>query len=241
MATYTAGELIKRALRLLGVLASGEEPEASELSDSLMAFNQMVDSWSTERLTVFGTQEQVFTWPAGEATRTLGPAADFNGVCPVELGQGTYFVLDGTSYTLTIINREQYSGIAVKTVTSQVPQFIFPNMTTPGGVAEATLEMTLYTVPSQDLEIHIIGVVPLTQVTADSDTIYVPQGYYEAYVYNLAMRLAPEFGVSPSRDVRQTASKSRTNIKRINNPNKVMTLPLPIAGYGRYNIVTDGN
>jgi hypothetical protein len=65
MTTYTAGQQIERALRLLGVLAEGETPSAATSQDALMALNQMIDSWQTERLSVFSTQDQIFTWPAG--------------------------------------------------------------------------------------------------------------------------------------------------------------------------------
>ena len=73
MATYTAGDQINRALRLLGVLAEGETPSASVSQDALTALNQMIDSWNTERLSVFNTIDQTFTWPAGEIQRHLGP------------------------------------------------------------------------------------------------------------------------------------------------------------------------
>jgi hypothetical protein len=53
MATYTAGDQINRALRLLGVLAEGETPSADMSNDALTALNQMIDSWNTERLSVF--------------------------------------------------------------------------------------------------------------------------------------------------------------------------------------------
>jgi len=66
MAIYTAGDQINRALRLLGVLAEGETTSASVSEDSLMALNQMIDSWNTERLSFFNTQDQIFTWPAGQ-------------------------------------------------------------------------------------------------------------------------------------------------------------------------------
>jgi hypothetical protein len=44
MATYTAGDQINRALRLLGVLAEGETPTSAMSQDALMAFNQMIVS-----------------------------------------------------------------------------------------------------------------------------------------------------------------------------------------------------
>lgn len=222
----TVNELIKRALRLLGVLASGEEPEASELSDAIVTLNQMLDSWSTERLSVYGTTEQVFTWPSGEATQTIGTNGDFAGVCPVQLSAGTYFVLDGVSYTVTIINQDQYASIPVKTISTQIPVFIFPNMLISS--AEPVLQMTLYPVPSQDLEFHFISVVPIAQL-ADGDDVYVPEGYLRAFVYNLALELAPEFGTTPSLDVRRIAGVSKRDIKRINNPNDVMNLPVALV------------
>ena len=54
MAT-TASDQINRALRLLGVLAEGETPSAETSQDALIALNQMIDSWSTERLSVYST------------------------------------------------------------------------------------------------------------------------------------------------------------------------------------------
>ena len=132
MTTYTAGEQINRALRLLGVLAEGETPSAATSQDALMALNQMIDSWNTERLAVFSTQDQVFTWPASEISRTLGPTGDFVGNRPILLDDATYFKApNGVSYGIKFINQQQYDGIAVKTVTSTYPQVMFINMTFP--------------------------------------------------------------------------------------------------------------
>ena len=60
MAT-TAGDQINAALRLIGMLAEGETPSADTSNDALNGLNQMIDSWNTERLSVFSTQDQVFT------------------------------------------------------------------------------------------------------------------------------------------------------------------------------------
>jgi hypothetical protein len=72
----TAGEQINGALRLLGVLAEGETPSAETSQDALSAMNQMIDSWNTERLSVYATQDQVLTWPTNQRVRTLGHADD---------------------------------------------------------------------------------------------------------------------------------------------------------------------
>ena len=43
----SAGDIIKGSLRLIGMLAEGEEPSADTMQDSIMAINQMIDRKST--------------------------------------------------------------------------------------------------------------------------------------------------------------------------------------------------
>ena len=233
MATYTTAEQINRSLRLLGVLAEGETPGASVSQDAMMALNQMIDSWNTERLSVFCTQDQVFTWPAGEITRTLGPSGDFVGLRPVLMDDATYYRDPGTnvSFGIKFINQQQYDGIAVKTVTSTYPQVMFVNMTFPN------VDMTVYPRPTRDLEWHFVSVQELDRPADLSTTLYYPPGYLRAFTFNLAMEFAPEFGVEPSPQVQRIAMTSKRNLKRINNPDDVMSMPYAIvANRQRFNI-----
>jgi hypothetical protein len=233
MAIYTAGDQINRALRLLGVLAEGETSSAEVSQDSLTALDQMIDSWNTERLSVFSTQDQTFTWPAGQINRTLGPTGNFVGNRPVLLDDATYYRDPGTnvSYGIKFINQQQYNGIAVKTVTSTYPQVIFVNMTYPN------VDMYIYPRPTRDLEWHFISVQELTTPATLATNILFPPGYLRAFVFNLAMEIAPEFGVEPSPQVRRIAMTSKRNIKRINNPDDVMSMPYAIvSSRQRFNI-----
>jgi hypothetical protein len=232
MATYTAGDQINRALRLLGILAEGETPSAAMSQDALMAMNQMIESWNIERLSVFCTQDQVFTWPSGLLSRTLGPSGDFVGNRPVLFDDATYFKApNGVSYGIKFINQQQYNGIAVKTVTSTYPQVIFANMTYPN------VEMFIYPRPTQDLEWHFVSVQELDQPAQLVTELHFPPGYLRAFTYNLAMEIAPEFGVEPSPQVQRIAMTSKRNLKRINNPDDVMSIPYAIvATRQRFNI-----
>ena len=238
MTTYTAGEQINRALRLLGVLAEGETSSASVSQDSLMALNQMIDSWNTERLSVFSTIDQIVNWPVGSINETLGPSGSLvrlNGtaVRPVLVDDATYFKDPGTgvSYGIKLINQQQYDGIAVKTVTSTFPQVMFVNMTYPN------IDIFIYPRPTRLLEWHFISVEELTQPANLSTDILFPPGYLRAFTYNLACEIAPEFGVEPSPQVQRIAMSSKRNLKRINNPDDVMSMPYSlIATRQRYNI-----
>ena len=231
--TTTAGDQINGALRLIGQLAEGETPSAATSADSLTALNQMLDSWSSERLSVFSTQDQVFTWPASTASRTIGPTGDFVGNRPVLLDDSTYFrdTSNNISFGIKIINQQQYNGIAVKTVTSTYPQVLWINMEMPNA------DMYIYPVPTKALQWHFISVTELVEPAALSTVLVVPPGYIRAFRFNLACEIAAEFGVEPPPQVRRIAMYSKRNIKRINNPDDVMSLPYSIvATRQRFNI-----
>ena len=232
MATYTAGDQINRALRLLGVLAEGETPSAAMSQDALTAFDQMVDSWNTERLSIFSTQDQIFTWPASTISRTLGPSGDFVGLRPVLLDDATYFKApNGVSYGIKMINQQQYNGIAVKNVTSTYPQVMWVNMTFPD------IEIYLYPKPTQELEFHFVSVEELNKPATLVTELHFPPGYMRAFTYNLAMEIAPEYGIEPSPQVQRIAMTSKRNLKRINNPDDVMAVPYAlVANRQRFNI-----
>ena len=203
-----------------------------------MALNQMIDSWSTERLSVFSTIDQIINWPVGSINETLGPTGSLvrlNGtaVRPVLVDDSTYFKDPGTgvSYGIKLINQQQYNGIAVKTVTSTFPQVMFVNMTYPD------VDLFIYPRPTRLLEWHFISVEELTQPANLSTDILFPPGYLRAFTYNLACEIAPEFGVEPSPQVKRIAMYSKRNLKRINNPDDVMSMPYAIvATRQRYNI-----
>tara|TARA_R110000868_G_scaffold12570_3_gene59840 strand:- start:3046 stop:3756 length:711 start_codon:yes stop_codon:yes gene_type:complete len=229
----TAGELINGALRLIGMLAEGETPSAATSQDALAAMNQMIDSWNTERLSTFSTQDQVFSWPPGQIHRTLGPTGNFVGNRPVLLDDSTYFKdpANGISFGIKIVNEQQYNGIAVKTVTSTYPQVIWVNTDYPN------IDMYVYPVPTTVLEWHFVSVTELNQPATLFTDLSFPPGYLRAFRYNLACEIAAEFGVEPSPQVSRIAMTSKRNLKRINNPDDIMALPYSIMGTRqRYNI-----
>ena len=229
----TAGDQINGALRLLGVLAEGETPSAGTSQDALVSLNQMIDSWSTEKLSTFTTQIQVFDWLPGFASRSLGPSGDFVGDRPVLMDDATYFVdtSTGISYGIKLINQQQYDGIAVKSVTSTFPQVMWVHTNFPN------VDMYVYPVPTKVLEWHFISAAQLTQPATLSTELYFPPGYLRAFRYNLACEIAPEFGIEPPPTVGRIAMTSKRNLKRINNPDDIMSIPYAIVSTRqRFNI-----
>ncbi len=231
----TAGESINGALRLLNVLDQTESANATQLANGLLALNQMLDSWSTERLSVYATNDQTFTWPVSTASRTLGATGNFVGTRPVLVDDSTYFIVNNISYGLNFINQEQYNALALKTSTSPYPQWMFVNMAMPD------ISMYLWPVPTSALEMHIISVTQLTQPATSGTTLSIPPGYLRAFRFNLACEIAMELGVDAPASVKRIADVSKRNIKRINNPEDVMGMPAGMMRKrrGTYNIYAD--
>lgn len=230
----TVGNQIDGALRLIGQLAEGETPSSETSADALTAFNQMIDSWSTDRLAVFATNDQTFTWPANTDSQTFGPtAADQTGTRPVAVDDSTYFKVNNLSYGLAIINQDQYNAIAQKSSTSTWPQLLWVNMDMPN------ITLTIWPVPTGTIEFHLVSVTVLVQASTLATVLSIPPGYLRAFKYNLACEIANEFGVEPPPRVSKIAALSLRSIKRINNPGDLMAMPSAIVTTSpRFNIFT---
>lgn len=233
----TALDQIKGALRLCSMLGEDEEPADAVSNDCLVAMNQMLDSWSTERLSVYATQDQVLTWPANTISRTLGPTGTLVGNRPVSVDDSTYFVDtdSGVSYGVNIINQQQYDGIALKTATSTYPQVIFVNYDMPN------ITMYLYPVPTKALQFHFISVTELAQPATLATVLSFPPGYMRAFKYCLACEIAAEFGIEPPPTVQRIAMASKRNLKSQNAPMDVMSMPHAMMGTKQRFNVFSGN
>ncbi|NBS70842.1 hypothetical protein EBT31_18340 [bacterium] len=99
------------------------------------------------------------------------------------------------------------------------------------------IEMYIYPVPTRLLEWHFVSVEELNKPADLSTQILFPPGYLRAFTYNLACEIAPEFGVEPSPQVQRIAMYSKRDLKRINNPDDIMSMPYSlIATRQRFNI-----
>jgi hypothetical protein len=215
----TANDVITGALRIIGVLGESESASGNQTTDALVTFNEMIESWSIERLSVFCTQDQTFTWTANNRTRTLGPTGDFAGNRPVLLDDSTYYTQNGISYPLRLVNEDQYNSIALKTDTSTMPIVLWANMAMPD------MELAIWPVPTASCEVHFVSVEQLTQAADPTTTLVLPPGYLRALKFNLGVELAQEYGRPLQTATVRIAATAKRNLKRINNPKDVLGMP----------------
>lgn len=68
----TALDLVVGALRSINALEAGETPNANDSADALQVLNDMMESWSTDKLFVYAGVENILTWTPGQYQYTVG-------------------------------------------------------------------------------------------------------------------------------------------------------------------------
>lgn len=224
----TAANIINESLMLLGILADGETPSASMSQTALRRLNSMVASFNNESLAIYQVQDETFTLGAGVTSRTIGSGGNFNTTWPITILPSS-FVRDtvnapNVDFPLQVVNQAQYNSIVVKSITGPYPQVVYYDRSYPLG------RLYFWPVPVSSVSLHLGTWKPLTDFTALTTDMALPPGYEEMLTFNLAMRLAPSYGVTPSAEVKQFAVESKRNIKRSNNQNAVLDLPATLPG-----------
>lgn len=208
----TAQNLITYAMQSLGVMGDGDTPTATELADGLVLLNEMLDSWSTDRIMVYQILQENFPLVAGTATYTIGSSGTFNTTRPVRIENAFIRDSNNLDYQLQVIPQQSYDNIMTKTVQSNIPLYMYNDLAYP----LSTLKF--WPVPSQAYTLYINSWKQLQQFSTLSTAAALPNGYQEAIRYTLASRLAPQFGVNTPQEVQELAKAALSRIKRLNSP-----------------------
>lgn len=205
----TPRDVIETSLRLIGVLASGETASDSEANDAFNSMNRMIKNWSIEGFLVFKVVRESFALVINQQSYTMGTGGSFNTSRPTQiLYAGT--VQNDVELPVAIYNPQLWSQITLKSTQSTIPEVIYPEGTYP-------LEtINVWPIPSGASDLILYSLKELSQFTSLSEEISLPPGYEDAITYNLAKRLAPEYGKPLRNDVAMEAAELKTNLKRKN-------------------------
>ncbi len=207
----TVRDLIRTSLRMLGVLASGENPSAEEQNDAFWALNNLVAQWSIQKLFIYSITEEIFQFNVNQQIYTMGPGGDFDTARPNKFYRMNVRVNANTSSQLDIpmriMNTAEWSAIGVKLTTSSWPTHVYPDFQYP------LVVLNFWPIPQQTQAIEMFSWKSLSSFANVDQVISLPPGYQLALEANLAVRLAPEYGkmVSPTLD--EMATSSKMNIK----------------------------
>jgi hypothetical protein len=216
----TVLDVIKASFRLIGVLAQGETPSASEGADALSRLNLLLAQGSIERINIYTKRRDTHVLVAGTQTYTIGAGGAINVARPVKIDQAKVLQSNGLETDLTILlTAEQWNAIPEKNVSAVQPLSLYDDYAYP----LSTLH--LWPKPSGTPTLVLVSWQQLTGFTALTDTFDLPLGYQQAIEYNLAVLLAPEYGRPVDAVVASIAGSSRQAITQMNVAQGLPAIP----------------
>jgi hypothetical protein len=242
---YTANDLIRAAMRLIQVASVDTVLTAAELQDGLESLNRMIDSWSLDELMLYQVTREQFQLASGQNPYSIGYGGDWNTSRPTKI-IGAYLTLNNGSipvdYPMIVLNWDDYNAIRLKTLSTNFPGYIYYQPSFPLG------EVYIYPLFSPNdpstqgpAYITLTSWKPLDIIVDPTAYIELPPGYWEAIVFNLAVRIAEEYQFAIRPQTVDLAIGALKRIKRINQ--RTMTLQTDTAlmntSQMRYNIYSD--
>ena len=221
MGTVNA-DIIEPALRDLGVLQAGEAATAADSADALVALNNLLDQWALEPLTVYTWTRTVKAITASDGEYSIGSGGDVNIARPARIDRVTLIDTaqdpDHESPLARLTERE-YQNIPQKAQESEQPDSFYYNPTYPTGT------LYLFPVPSgSDLSFAVYVQTAVPQFSTAQESVSLPPGYERMLVKNLALELAPSYGVRSLNPLLVAqAADAKAAVKRANQrPVKVV-------------------
>lgn len=226
----TAATLMNACLRKLGVNIQGDTADSTQQSEMILALNMMAKRFFTLGMPFY--REYTYNIPAfvaGTPSYNITPdsAPTISGVWAIYQAF-LYHTVDDTEIPLRVISREEYHGYINKL-----------DQATPTQVAISADGQTAYFYMCPDSNTasnytaKLYGYKQEDTYTTASDTLAFPMEWYEALLYGLCVRMAPEYGIS----LEQTAALKKMADDALTdavnwNPEPTSTY-FGIAPYGR--------
>lgn len=225
----TVAELIRNAFRTLGVLAAEETPSAAEESDALVTLNDLLDSWAGERLALFATLRSTHTLTPSLAPHTIGTGGTFNTTRPVRIERAST-VSFGSETPLDLLTDAEWQSTQGKSSVG-TPNALWVENSYP------LMKLHFIPIPNAADSLVLYTWQQLGRFASTAADFDLPPGYARALRYNLALELAPEYGVSLGAEAARIADESKGTVKRLNQQPSYLRSDPALLGRG-FNLVT---
>ncbi len=186
-ATQTNEAICRAALRKIGAVALDETPTADEVETARLALERLLKSWQNRGYLL---------WSVSSLSVTLTTAVSYSmtPARPVQI-HNVNFRRSGIDLPMIELTRQEYDRLPNKSATGTPTQFYYDRQKEAG---------TLYIWPglatAAGETLQVTYARELADVDLD-DPVDVPSEWWDATVYNLALRLVADFGVAPSQDL----------------------------------------
>lgn len=198
----TRDNIIKAALRKCGALAEGETPSTESTTNCSQALNNIVLRFSTLGMALWKRTELAVTLVAGTATYTISNSLKTPQVVLRD-------VTGGVQYEL--INKSRYDYNRLPSTTSGVPVHFTFNPNLENGTL--TIWPTPDTGTATTKALTVVYQKEFDGFFSATDTPDFPAYWTDALVYELAVSVAPEYGV-PLQDRQMLKSSAKEYLEQ---------------------------
>lgn len=206
--SLTRNEIIESAMRIVGALSPWDSLTADQYQQGVSALNSMIKAWQTEHIYLWTLKQISVSLVSGTAAYSLG--AD-----PPAVGLDKVHVVDTSTdeYPVEIIPYREYLDIPNKTDSESLPIFATFNRN------DASTPLIVWPVPNASRTLKVLAVTKLKDWDSASGGGDFPVRFQEAIVFNLAARLAPEYGL-PLAERRELGAQGAYLLKQARTSDK---------------------
>jgi hypothetical protein len=230
--------ILYRALRLAQITRGpGRTANPEQFNDALIALNGMLDSLNIQRDAIYTIDNARYTLTPPKTSYSIGQdptgmtVADFNAPRPINIDQARLVLTSSPTpvyLPLRIATPEEWATITVRQMPTTIPQVLYYDADFP------LANLYFWGYPTQANDVELWTWSPLPQYFAITDSVIVPPGYADMLCYNLAVRLADQFGTVAPPNVMTEARRTLGHVKALNG----MTTPMGSADWGARSMST---
>jgi hypothetical protein len=236
----TAQTIIYRALREVGRLnGAGQTASPEALADGLDALNGLIDAQNIQRGNILNERADLYTLAIGKQAYTIGVdplgivTADFQVSRPIRLSRVNVLLTTGSNPVyrkVRILTPAQWGARQYRRVES-IPFEMYPDY------ADPISTWQFYPYPDQAYQIEVWSWQQVGPIATLATALAIPPGYYEYYLYSLALRLASPYQKEISATTMALYQQARADVMSLNAPSPRQRTDgdLNSAGRGLYN------
>ena len=211
MSSLSGQDAVNQTLTLLAILQPGETPNSSESGDALIVINNVLDSWSIQRLQNVSIDQVTVALTSGVQSYVLSPRP------PAIYGCTFVLTTDYSAGTLTVpvkmLTALEWANLVDRNVVANLVKYAFYDR----DLSSPTLWLS--PIPPGGSVIYSSWTVEaFTPFSGLSDTETFAAGYQRALIAAAALELAPQYAVPQANlvQIQQSYQEAMAAIRQLN-------------------------
>lgn len=218
-------EIITEALEILGVLGEGEEPNIDMIQSCTRSLDYLTQAWQTEGINIWAVSTLEVPIQTGKKSYVIGPGEEIDTTYrPIQITNGVHRSVNGNDIPLNLWSRQEYWQLSSKD-SGGIPLNVYLDRQKTNSV------LYVWPVGTGQSDKLILQMQRSLDVN-DPDEVDFPAEYFLALAYNLALVIAPKYGLSGQQTqiISQQATKYKEDAEDYNRENTSLFLePDPYA------------